>query len=57
MPKGLEKEINIILFWISGNINVNLNLKFEYYGCFSACTNDNVITNITYQSSAVGNKR
>lgn len=57
MPKGLEKEINIILLWISGNINVNLNLKFEYYGCFSACTNDNVITNITYQSSAVGNKR
>ena len=57
MRKSLEKEINILLFWISGNINLNLNLKFEYYGCFNVCTNDKVITNIAYKGSAVGSKR
>ena len=57
MRKSIEKEISILLFWISGNINVNLNLKFEYCGCFNACTNDKVITNITYKGSAGGNKR
>jgi hypothetical protein len=56
MRKSLEKEINILLFWISGNINLNLNLKFEYYGCVNACTNDKIITNITYKGSAGGSK-
>ena len=57
MRKSLEKEINILLFWISDTINLNLNLKFEYYVCVSACPNDKVITNIAYKGSAVGNKR
>ena len=50
MGKNLDKEINILLFWISGNINLNLNLKSEYYGCFNVCLNEKVITNITYKA-------
>jgi hypothetical protein len=47
MRKSLEKEISMLLFWISGTINLNLNLKFEYYGYVNAYPNDKVITNIT----------
>ena len=57
MRKSLEKEIKMLLFWINGTINLNLNLKFVYYGCVNAYPNDKVITNITYQGSAVGSKR
>ena len=56
MRKSLEKEINMLLFWISGTINLNLNLKFEYYGYVNAYPNDKVITNITYKGSADSNK-
>ena len=53
MRKSLDKEINILLFWIGGNIN----FKFEYYGCFNACSNDKVMSNIKHKDSAFGSKR